>query len=259
VKYRIYIDEAGNPDLSASDNPNHRFLSLTGIIIQLDHVEKVVHPQLEELKASFFRHHPDDPVILHRKEMINRKPPFQALEQEDVRVQFDERLLNLLTTWDYTVISVCLDKKFHKETYQVWRWDPYHYCLTVLLERFVFFLDGVQSVGDVLAESRGGKEDIRLKNSYEGLWNKGTEYVYPQHFQSRLTSKQLKVKPKINNIAGLQIADMIVHSSRDEILKDNGFWGKDLAPFTQRIVTILQSKYYQKDGKMFGKKFIGGK
>ena len=28
MKYRIYIDETGNPDLDSSDNPNHRFLSL---------------------------------------------------------------------------------------------------------------------------------------------------------------------------------------------------------------------------------------
>ncbi len=32
TKYRIYIDEVGNPDLGSSDDPNHRFLSLTGVI-----------------------------------------------------------------------------------------------------------------------------------------------------------------------------------------------------------------------------------
>ena len=44
LKYRIYIDEVGNPDLESSDNPNHRFLSLTGIILELSHVESIVHP-----------------------------------------------------------------------------------------------------------------------------------------------------------------------------------------------------------------------
>jgi hypothetical protein len=29
MKYRIYIDEVGNPDLDSSENPNHQFLSLT--------------------------------------------------------------------------------------------------------------------------------------------------------------------------------------------------------------------------------------
>jgi hypothetical protein len=32
TKHRIYIDEVGNPDLESSDDPNHRFLSLTGVI-----------------------------------------------------------------------------------------------------------------------------------------------------------------------------------------------------------------------------------
>ena len=25
TKYRMYIDESGNPDLNSSDDPNHRF------------------------------------------------------------------------------------------------------------------------------------------------------------------------------------------------------------------------------------------
>lgn len=259
MKYRIYIDEAGNSDLGSSDNPNHRFLNLSGVIIELDYVDNYVFPELEQLKGKFFRHHPDDPVILHRKELINRKPPFEALADDRVRMCFDTELLTLLENWEYSVISVCLDKKSHRETYQVWRYDPYHYCLAVLLERFIFFLDGKLSQGDVMAESRGGKEDVRLKSSFERLWNSGTEYVESQRFQSRLTSRQLKVKPKANNIAGLQIADIIVHSSRDEILFENRLGRDMLAPFTQKIVEILQKKYYQRDGKMFGKKFIGGK
>jgi hypothetical protein len=116
TKYRIYIDEVGNPDLGSSDDPNHRFLSLTGVILELGHVERVVHPQMEALKAKFFRSHPDDPVIFHRKEMLNARPPFAALKDGELRRQFDEELLGLLATWPYTVITVCLDKK-HKEAY----------------------------------------------------------------------------------------------------------------------------------------------
>jgi hypothetical protein len=40
VKYRLYVDEVGNPGLSASlQHPNERFLSLTGVIIELGHVD----------------------------------------------------------------------------------------------------------------------------------------------------------------------------------------------------------------------------
>ena len=113
MKHRIYIDEVGNPDLGSSDNPNHRFLSLTGVILELGYVARVVHPQMEAVKTKFFHSHPDDPVIFHRKEMVNGKPPFEALRDPEIRGSFDRELLELMSSWDYTVISVCLDKKRH--------------------------------------------------------------------------------------------------------------------------------------------------
>jgi len=256
LKHRIYIDEVGNPDLESSENPNHRFLSLTGVMLELGYVESFVHPQMEALKAKFFRSHPDEPVIFHRKEMLQAKHPFEILKDHGVREKFNHELLILMDSWEYEVISVCLDKKKHKETYTTWRYDPYHYCLAVLLERFVFFLNHKNSQGDVMAESRGGKEDRRLKDSFARLWESGTEYIVPEYFQESLTSKQLKVKPKANNISGLQLADLLAHPSRNEILREQGFLHKDLGHFAEKIIEILQKKYYQREGRVFGKKFL---
>jgi len=90
--------------------------------------------------------------------MLGRVRAFETLKEQTIRLRFDNELLMLLKAWDYTVISVCLDKKKHKEQYTTWRYDPYHYCLAVLLERYVFFLQQNNSKGDVLAESRGGKK-----------------------------------------------------------------------------------------------------
>lgn len=64
-----------------------------------------------------------------------------------------------------------------------------------------------------MAESRGGKEDTRLKKSFERIVNRGTDYVEAEMFMRCFTSKQLKVKQKSNNITGLQIADLIAHPS----------------------------------------------
>jgi hypothetical protein len=256
MKFRIYIDEVGNPDLESSDDPNHRFLSLTGVILDLDYVQRVVHPQMEALKAKYFAHHPDEPVVFHRSEMVNALPPFHALNDPLVRQKFDEDLLNLMSSWEYTVISVCLDKKKHKETYTVWRYDPYHYCLAVLVERFVYFLNRKNSRGDAMAESRGGKEDMRLKGEFLRLWEQGTDYVGPGEFQNALTSKRLKVKQKPNNISGLQLADLLAHPSRNEILKEQGLWDKEISPFGRRVITILQQKYDRLAGGVSGKKFL---
>lgn len=252
MKHRIYVDEVGNPDMGSSDNPNHRFLSLTGVILELRYVEETLHPEMEELKRAFFESHPDEPVIFHRKELVNAKPPFESLRNATVRIAFDEQLLRLMSSWQYTVISVCLDKKQHRDTYTTWRYDPYHYCLAVLLERFVFFLGQAGSCGDVMAESRGGKADRRLKDSFERLWEHGTDYVEPSQFQQRLTSRQLKVKTKANNISGLQLADLIAHPSRNEILEDNGLLTGRIAPFARQVIGVLQTKYYRRKGVVVG-------
>lgn len=256
MKYRLYVDEVGNPDLESSDNPNHRFLSLTGVVLELGYVQEVMHPQMEALKVKYFRSHPDEPLIFHRKELLNAKPPFEALRVAEVREQFDKDLLSHLREWEYVAISVCIDKKRHKETYSTWRYDPYHYCLAILLERFVFFLSRVNSQGDAMAESRGGKEDRRLKDSFHRLWKNGTDYVDPERFQKALTSRQLKVKLKSNNVAGLQLADLIAHPSRNEILSEHGLLDRQIAPFAAKIIEILQNKYDRRGDRIFGKKFL---
>ena len=256
MKYRMYVDEVGNPDIASSDNPLHRFLSLTGVIIDLNYVRSTFHAQIEQLKSAYFNSHPDDPVIFHRKDLVNAKGPFEALRDSKTKSRFDKDLLESLKKWEYTVISVCLDKKAHKDTYQVWRYDPYHYCLALLLERFTFFLEQINAKGDIMAESRGGKEDMRLKKSFSRLWSEGTDYMGPERFHEVFTSKQLKVKPKANNISGLQLADLIAHPSRNEILKENDLLDRSLQPFATKIIEILQGKYYQHGERIFGKKFI---
>lgn len=258
IKYRLYIDESGNSDLNSSDNPNHRYLAVTGVAMSLEYVAKKVSPELEKLKNSFFGSHPDEPVILHRKEMIFRKHPFDILTNPFTKEEFNKVLLELLNEWEYIVFSVVIDKKELKERYHSWQFDPYHYCLTILIERYVLFLEETDALGDVMAESRGSKEDNRLKDSFHRLVLRGTDYIGQARFLKNLTSIQLKVKPKSNNIAGLQIADILAHPSRREILIENKAIDKGDEVFGDKIINILQRKYYQKDGKIngYGKKYL---
>lgn len=158
--------------------------------------------------------------------------------------------------WDYTVITVCLDKKHIVETYGSWRRDPYHYCMAILLERFNFWLRRRGIQGDVMAESRGGKEDKRLKESLKNLWANGREYVNPEQFQSSLSSREIKIRPKTANVAGLQLADLIAHPSRSEILAEQCLLGREIPPFAREIIEILKVKYDQGGGRIFGKKFL---
>ena len=256
TKYRLYVDETGTSSLKASNIPNERYFSLTGVIIDLSHVREKIHPEMEALKMRYFGSHPDEPIILHRKELISQKPPFIALRNLGVEYAFNQDLLRYLRDWEYTVISVCIDKKNHIETYKTWLRDPYHYCMAILLERFNFWLNRKNAQGDVMAEARGGKEDRRLKNEFQNLWKNGTNYVDPSQFQQALTSKELKVKAKSANIAGLQLADLIAYPSRAEILYERGLLGRDLGTFPRLVVDILADKYDRRGSQMYGKKFL---
>jgi len=258
--FRIYIDETGNHDLSHADNPNERFLALTGVIIESEYNLSVFQPEFETLKRKYFNHDPDIPIILHRKDMVNRRPPFEALREPEVENEFNNEILEHLANWQYRIITVVIDKKNHRDQYIVWRFHPYHYCLTVMLERFILFLHYGRHHGDVMVESRGKVEDEKLKDSFRRLYNQGTDNIPSERWQQRLTSKELKVKPKTANISGLQLADIIAHPSRREILKDHHLIEDQRDVFGDKICKILRGDKYlcsrtgQIDG--YGKKLL---
>ena len=66
-KYRIYIDEVGNPDLKNLENFDNRFLYLSGVVFNLEYTRTTFQPQLELLKEKYFDHHPDDPYYYPQK------------------------------------------------------------------------------------------------------------------------------------------------------------------------------------------------
>jgi hypothetical protein len=259
--YRLYIDEVGNHDLKHVENPNLRFLSLTGIMIESEYLRQVIKPEINKIKETFFESDPDEPVIFHRKEIINKRGPYRVLWNEDIEKRFNDCLLKALKKWEYKVITAVIDKKEHKDKYHIWRYHPYHYCLTVILERFAIFLNSENAKGDIMVESRGTKEDKKLCSCYKQLYNNGTDFVDNETFQKRFTSKELKVKPKWKNITGLQIADLIAYPSQKEILIENKIIKKRMTSFGDKICEILRSRKYlrnKKTGQLkgYGKKLL---
>lgn len=124
--------------------------------------------------------------------------------------------------------------------------------MSILIERYLFFLEHNKTLGDIMFESRGGKDDMRLKNSFEELYKNGTIFIKQDKFQNYLTSKQLKIKPKQNNISGLQLADLLAHPSRRDVLLKYGIINKEKNIFSDKIIQILQDKYYKRNGKIEG-------
>jgi hypothetical protein len=255
----MYIDEVGNHDLEvATRDPNHRYLSLTGVIFDLEYVRSTVVPRLDALKWTHFASHPDAPVVLHRHELVNGKSPFESLREPGRSAAFNTDLLVLIEELDYTVVTVVIDKLEHLTRYRQWSAHPYHYCLLVLVERFVLELGRLGEVGDVMAESRGRREDLALKDAYRGIYETGSENVSRAVVQRRLTSKELKLSQKRDNVAGLQIADLLAHPSWRACLARHE--GQPLATnFGGLVAEILERSKYRRRGARidgYGRKWL---
>lgn len=213
--------------------------------MRLDYEQHELTAQLNQIKLNIFG---TSDVVLHRREIMDGTAPFHVLNDPQVRGQFDDALMQLLDSGIYRVFTVVIDKKEQVARYKVWRSHPYHYCLKLLLERYVQWLDRINNTGDVMAESRGKNENIQLERTFRYLYKNGTDHVPAKLFQKRLTSKELKLRPKTANVTGLQLADLIANPScRDLICQKKGV--AMLAPFGVRVVTILKrTKYLKKPG-----------
>ena len=254
--YRLYVDEVGHAGMKPSTTEAERYLSLIGVACHLDHIRTTIQPQMEQLKRFFIREaqtgwqDPDEkpavrPIIFHRKEMASHLYPFEALAKPEIRAVFDLELLSCLKAWDYVVFSVVIDKEKLQAKYY-YPTHPYHFAMEILLERYVRWLESKTSLGDVMAEGRGGNEDRLLKEHYLSLHEKGTYYLSRDRIIACLTSRELKVKKKEENVAGLQLAEFLVRPCYCAALARR----KGAAPptnFGGQIEAIVEKYKYDRD------------
>jgi hypothetical protein len=242
-RYRLYLDESGDHVYKQTAETAHRFLCLLGCWFQNPDYLRF-HQALESLKERHFHHHPDNPVILHREEIINNRKVFKVLQDDKKRAEFDADLLDIIESAEFRVVAVVIDKAALRVSYGESAAHPYHLGLGFLLQRFAGFLNHINRVGDVMAEARGGKEDSLLQESYARVYEHGIWGVTSAgYFQSALSSRQLKLRQKKANISGLQLADLIGHPAKMWVLRRSGMIDEPLAPFAERLMNIIDGKF----------------
>jgi hypothetical protein len=247
-RFRLYIDESGDHVFNHLDHPAHRYLCLLGVWFKNPDYESF-HRNLEQLKQELFDPHPDDPVILHREDILHRRGVFVTLSDPHRAQLFDERLLAIIGAANFRIVAVVIDEKALWD--QVGSFDgtlhPYNMGVKFIYEQYKDYLVHIRRCGDVMAESRGGKEDRLLKRVYEALgiaiWGWQPEGGGP--FQPVITSKELKVKPKSANISGLQLADLLAHPCRQDILREFGRTTEEASRFAKRLLATIGDKFHR--------------
>jgi hypothetical protein len=207
-KYRLYIDESGTHSYAELNSIGGRYLALCGIVISAEHNEGFIQPSFEEIRRMFCDDIDLQPCF-HYVDVISKRDYFGKLRNADFQESFNERYLNIIKNGQYIICCIVLDKKTHKERYGDSAMHPYHYCLNVLLERYIKFLGDNNAKGDVMAEARGSKEDDSLKREFVRFYQDGTSFIHKTVIQGRLTSAHLKLKTKESRVAGLELSDML--------------------------------------------------
>lgn len=202
-RYRLYIDESGDHAFKKLDELSHRYLALLGLWVRQKDDYVNLHDELEKFRRDVFGPRIDDPVILHREDIINKRGNFYVLQDEAKQKAFNEGLLRLVQTVRLRMACIVIDKQQHQDKYAS-PMHPYHYCLAAMLQRYCGWLNYKNVVGDVMAEARGKVEDRQLENAYSNIYNSGTLYLDASTAQRVLTSNSLKLKGKAADIAGLQ-------------------------------------------------------
>jgi hypothetical protein len=230
----------------------HRYLGLVGCFFQMECYRKF-HLAFEALKQKHFPHNPDEPVVMHRSHMINCRGPFACLRDSTTRTAFESDFVNLIKAEDYTVIGVVIDKLALKTQY-LSPFHPYHMALGFLLQRYCGYLSHFNRSGDVMAESRGGREDGILKNAYDHIYTHGDMHHPSGFYKQALTTRELKLKPKTANISGLQFADLLAYPVKQEVLLENGRVPDPGEVFGKRICAALAGRYNRHlyDGRVTG-------
>ena len=112
-----------------------------------------------------------------------------------------------------------------------------------MLDRYSGWLNYKNAVGDVLAESRGREEDLQLRQAYRRVYEGGTLLFNREHHQKALTSRDIKLQPKIANIAGLQLADVLAHPVKQALLVEKDMIADPGKTFGRQVSGAVKGKF----------------
>lgn len=200
----MFLDESGDHSLRVIDDQYPVFV-LGGIIADVRYAKDVMDHELRRFKREMFG---NEDIVLHTADLSRNKNGFERLKDRGFRDEFYLKLNHLMRSLDYKVVACVISKHAYVERYGQQAFDPYEQCLRVLVERYCYEIGGYGDCGWIVAESRHATLDGRLMATWAELKASGTYHVSGSTVGSRI--RDLVYREKSRNIAGLQIADLVV-------------------------------------------------
>jgi hypothetical protein len=199
----MFVDESGDHSLDVIDRQYPMFV-LAGVIMERAYAEDELERRVREFKQKLFGR---TDLVLHTADITRNQNGFERMKEQAFRQEFYRELNALVASLDCKVVACAIRKEEHLRRYGVLALDPYMLSLHVLVERFCFEIGNVSGGGMIVAERRGPTLDHELELAYLSLKVQGTRYLQAVQIENRIS--RLSLRKKSENVAGLQLADLV--------------------------------------------------
>ncbi|MBU4175088.1 MAG: DUF3800 domain-containing protein [Actinobacteria bacterium] len=200
----LFLDESGDHNLLAID-PQYPIFVLGGVILDKEYAEGELTRRMNIFKQKLFG---TEDVILHTADITRNRSGFERMKEPAFREYFYEELNELMSGLDYRVVACAIRKDEHLAKYGLSALDPYMLSFDILVERLCFEVGRVSRGGLIVAEERDPTLDRELELAYLNLKIQGTRYIKAKDIIDRIAG--LVLRSKSENVAGLQLADLVV-------------------------------------------------
>lgn len=233
----LFLDESGDHNLAVID-PSYPLFVLGGVIVDQAYAAGPLDETVRDFKRRMFGR---DDIILHTADITRNRNGFEQLKERTFRERFYRELNALLRDLDFRIVACVIRKDDHLARYGVAALDPYMLSLDVLIERFCMEVGDREAGGVIVAERRDATLDHELDIAWLNLKVQGTRFIKAKDIEKRIVG--LNLRAKTANIAGLQLADLIVTPIGRKVL------GKTI----KEDYRVVEEKFRRsRDGKVDG-------
>lgn len=229
----IFLDESGDHNLVKID-PSYPMFVLAGCVFDMDYYINTVEPAIDKLKIDHFG---KSSVILRSYDIRKQKGDFSCLVDKKKQDAFHSDFNELFSSLDFTVIASAINKSYLKNQYSDPD-NPYHLCFEFILERIIMYLGRSKESMLIRIESRETHNDKKLAEVYSDFRARSGGYFDVSEIRSKIND--LSFNQKTQNIAGMQIADLVAYPIGRWVLDKN----KENKPFE-----FIKQKIHSKNGK----------
>ena len=200
----LFLDESGDHNMAAI-NPDYPVFVLGGVLVDDDYANRALEDEVAQFKVDMFGR---ADIVLHTTDIVRQRNGFEALTDSDFRERFYGSLNTLMSRLEYRVVACAIRKPDLLKRRGAKVRDPYSISLRVVVEQLCFAVGDEPYSGAIIAESRDRTLDRDLELTWESLRLEGTNYLRAETIRENIVD--FRIKSKQENIAGLQLADLVV-------------------------------------------------